>query len=1076
MKKILSLMIFLISSCNLIEEITNSSTSHVIDMAKVPELKSLPDSPEKVLSDFSNVISIQGTYIPSVYNPSNPEIFYVKIYLTNEDQFDVLQRYYVISDSLPIPGLETDSELVDMAKHTCIINYENYSNAAVVYGILNTGQYNHFITNQDVYFSVIRKLTVGDLPDGFLEESFVESMNAALSEENLLPYNPEFAQYWQDLVNVEASLSGTTPKAANLDYGNRSKCNYVVRFLYQENDPNIDTGKLKPLWDMKIIFTRFFHSHPQRTGKDGIYSQEMLAGKKYLMSIKYKTKYARYTSTIFGLAYVYREEITIPDVSSRNIDYSIVGDEAYVMGTIGEIYDFCISQNLQPAYCTYRIKDPSRNGASGMALIYSATFKPTNCNKSTIAHEYGHLMFNQRLWPEYAGIPELLSGTFSGPLIEYPDGTESELYHDNNFSHINEGWADFFSLAFLKLVYPSFLDTQYKRYYEVNYGGKEVLFGSTISNSGVIGTNSPMYFYKFHFPRYYKYASILYDLWDNNDMFYATTGLRNAYSTLNYNHTYFYPSSEYSDKWNWQTNFTALAINNRESKMDRISIGMDKIFLFVTTPYTLTVSDYYLPIETRLSNFHSYMGISQSDLDDVLLLHSPNWPLFITDTQGPEISIDYPAPNALVAMTFNIQGSVRDSFSGLKVNTSQVYYSIFPYTLTNSQTINTGSFIKSISVAAPGTYKVWVSAMDNAGNSSLLSLGEIQVSFDVPLITVNTPLQSFFTTNSLNVLVSGSALVGTSNIENVYFSINGVTNTATGTGNWSFVAGLTDGITNSIKVWARAVNGNVSQVQERKVYVDAAVYVSRTGSDTNPGTRLAPVKTLQKGVDLAASLGLTDVKVAEGVYDEKVSHYQYGANWVCLNIPSRINLMGGFYNNFSTRDWNIHPSIIDGKNLVYEFIISINNSSDVTIDGFQIKNGKRAIFIYGSPIEIFNCMILGTTGTDPVFELIGDIIFSNNTIINPSAGVFFIPSFASMDLIIRNNTFQNIVPYVLLHYLDANIDEVVNNHFVGCNNLYSGISRLNPSGQITNYSIHNVSALNSIDEQLGLSSIIEGNW
>ncbi len=63
-----------------------------------------------------------------------------------------------------------------------------------------------------------------------------------------------------------------------------------------------------------------------------------------------------------------------------------------------------------------------------------------------------------------------------------------------------------------------------------------------------------------------------------------------------------------------------------------------------------------------------------------------------------------------------------------------------------------------------------------------------------------------------------------------------------------------------------------------------AVYVSATGSDTNPGTQAAPVRTVAAGVALAASSGFKAVEVTAGSYNE-------GAG---VTIGAGVTASGGF--------------------------------------------------------------------------------------------------------------------------------------------------------------------------------------
>ncbi|MCA3016190.1 MAG: hypothetical protein INH41_27720, partial [Myxococcaceae bacterium] len=64
--------------------------------------------------------------------------------------------------------------------------------------------------------------------------------------------------------------------------------------------------------------------------------------------------------------------------------------------------------------------------------------------------------------------------------------------------------------------------------------------------------------------------------------------------------------------------------------------------------------------------------------------------------------------------------------------------------------------------------------------------------------------------------------------------------------------------------------------------VTAAIFVAKTGSDANPGTRAAPKLTIGGGINAALAAGRTQVLVSEGQYDERVT------------LSSGIGVYGGY--------------------------------------------------------------------------------------------------------------------------------------------------------------------------------------
>ncbi len=72
--------------------------------------------------------------------------------------------------------------------------------------------------------------------------------------------------------------------------------------------------------------------------------------------------------------------------------------------------------------------------------------------------------------------------------------------------------------------------------------------------------------------------------------------------------------------------------------------------------------------------------------------------------------------------------------------------------------------------------------------------------------------------------------------------------------------------------------------------VGNAVFVAKNGDDANPGTREAPKRTIQAGIDAAALAGLRDVYMATGVYQEAVV------------LARDVGVYGGYSSDFRVRD------------------------------------------------------------------------------------------------------------------------------------------------------------------------------
>ncbi|WP_299440155.1 ELWxxDGT repeat protein [uncultured Aquimarina sp.] len=220
------------------------------------------------------------------------------------------------------------------------------------------------------------------------------------------------------------------------------------------------------------------------------------------------------------------------------------------------------------------------------------------------------------------------------------------------------------------------------------------------------------------------------------------------------------------------------------------------------------------------------------------------------------------------------------------------------------------------------------------------------------------------------------------------------------------------------------------------------LFVSTTGTDSANGTSWNEATTLKQALKIAQSCPtVEEIWVQEGVYLPGKSKID------TFKIPSNIKLYGGFSGtetNLSERDWVNHQTILSGdiglpndNNGNTETIIKIENSENITLDGFIIEdanaaldsnstrisdNSGGAIFVSnGNNLTVTNCIFrnnqaeLGAiifyangasmasftnclfydntaTVTDAIYAYNHDLTFTNCTIVNntiPSGfGVF----------------------------------------------------------------------------------------
>lgn len=211
--------------------------------------------------------------------------------------------------------------------------------------------------------------------------------------------------------------------------------------------------------------------------------------------------------------------------------------------------------------------------------------------------------------------------------ILYPDGSLDPLYYDNEFSLLTEAAADFYSIIYRISKFSSQFPSTF---FENNFGSKEVLFYSTISNDKTIGKNNDgKYLYNYDFKRFYKEASILYDIWDNNSLpqwYYSYNrdcGARaNSVNLLIFSN---FSDGAYTNSEYFSSNYIQSAMQNREVALDTASVPIRNIFDMLTKVEPFTGSSPFSPISnftTRVSNSASILGISQAQINDILLLHS----------------------------------------------------------------------------------------------------------------------------------------------------------------------------------------------------------------------------------------------------------------------------------------------------------------------------------------------------------------------------------------------------------------------------------------------------------------------
>ena len=168
------------------------------------------------------------------------------------------------------------------------------------------------------------------------------------------------------------------------------------------------------------------------------------------------------------------------------------------------------------------------------------------------------------------------------------------------------------------------------------------------------------------------------------------------------------------------------------------------------------------------------------------------------------------------------------------------------------------------------------------------------------------------------------------------------------------------------------------------------IYVSdTTGSDSNPGTRAEPMKSIDAAIDYLTNNSVPGrVNVAEGNYI-----YDYSAGDF-IQIVEGISLYGGYSADFSNRDVDLYESVIVDlsstggagdvdPNRAIEVGIGVTDIT--TIDGFTVQGGggirSAAIYCDNSSPTISNNKINGGTGSSRAYGILNytaDPVIINN--------------------------------------------------------------------------------------------------
>lgn len=185
---------------------------------------------------------------------------------------------------------------------------------------------------------------------------------------------------------------------------------------------------------------------------------------------------------------------------------------------------------------------------------------------------------------------------------------------------------------------------------------------------------------------------------------------------------------------------------------------------------------------------------------------------------------------------------------------------------------------------------------------------------------------------------------------------------------WRVIAHYEDKAVNSVTF-------NFYMLGQDAVYVD----VNSSASISN-GSKIAPFKTIQSGIDKAFETRKSKVYVAKGTYSETK-----------IIMRENVSIFGGYEATNWTRDININTTTIEA---VENIVIYCNSTitSVTTIDGFTLQTNNDTtnygIFLNGGSPTITNNTINAGDGTYSygIYASSSSAVIQNNTINAGSVG------------------------------------------------------------------------------------------
>jgi hypothetical protein len=695
-------------SCNPLGPAGGSAQSTVeINAANLPAI-SIPLNPAEAETEFADAKTFMNQKILVPNNDSKPDVYYVVIFITNVSDYDRLVEFYVPYSVMPFPGFETNTNTLKFLDYEGVFTGEGYSNVVPHYALITSAHYNYFMENNTFIFKPIRKMTYSELSNiGGIDTSFISEYQQRIEEKEETVSNKSitkskfkvlgwFESFWGTVNDIVGAIGSLGVE--------RAQCSIKFTYnVYDESIQQVVSGIVPGIWGKFFYANGSLGSFSQRVGNNGSLDIYLPKNTVYKLECEITASYAYCSWALVAHQWIYIKNIPVGSGGIQSFNVSSLEcnevNYGFLMGTFYELSQFAKANGINPGQVNCVLGSLVAEGNWSQGGPYFVLINPkAQYNKQLIAHEYGHFL-NCTVLP--IGTLAILGlGYLGDPPIIFPDNQVVEFYSDSPIVRKCEGWADFFSVVFLINKYKNVAieKNELCRAMEANLGSKEIFYQSLKKCDNSLGTNGQSSLYGCNFIRYYKDASILYDLWDKNEYqgyfnqnelitwisgFASGSYAMSAYKLISVK---FYPKSEYSNSFSFAYTYDKANIIDREYKMDKLSMPLNEILFMVIQSmfvYDKNLDQLFNGDFNSIHNVAVIQGLIMShfsELKSIAELHSQSYPVYqpgiylnLTNLSNPDGSITLSWSNISVLAQYKIRKKVNGFLTAYYIVNGNAY-------------------------------------------------------------------------------------------------------------------------------------------------------------------------------------------------------------------------------------------------------------------------------------------------------------------------------------------------------------------------------------------------------------------